>query len=266
MSFLEISWRKQTVTIEYALLGSPNPEMPLLVFLHEGLGSVAMWKDFPLALCQLLGCQGLVYSRPAYGSSTPRPKEVVWKNDFLHQQALEVFPELLRGLNIQEPVNLIGHSDGGSIALLIAAYLPDMINAVAVVAPHIFVEEITIQSIQEAKEQYLQGSLKAVLSKYHQDVDSAFWGWNDVWLSPEFLHFNITSELIKIKSPLIAIQGSDDPYGTMAQVSDIKKYVPFAQIVEIPKCGHAVHKDSPIILSNALQGFFKSTLRNTLIK
>ena len=258
MPFIEISWRNQAVSIEYQWVGSNDTSKPILVFLHEGLGSVAMWKDYPTDLCHQMGFRGLVYSRPAYGNSTPKPKDVFWKNDFLHQQALEVFPALLSALAIQEPVCLLGHSDGGSIALLIAAHLSKLVKSVAVVAPHIFVEDITINSIEQAKVQYLKGTLKIVLSKYHQDVDSAFWGWNDIWLNPEFRKFDITSELQQISCPLIGIQGSLDPYGTITQVKDISKYVKHAQIVEIPECGHSVHKDSPIMLSNVLQKFFGS--------
>ena len=189
MPFIEISWRNQAVSIEYQWVGSNDTSKPILVFLHEGLGSLAMWKDYPTDLCHKMGFRGLVYSRPAYGNSTPKPKDVFWKNDFLHQQALEVFPALLSALAIQEPVCLLGHSDGGSIALLIAAHLSKLVKSVAVVAPHIFVEDITINCIEQAKVQYLKGTLKIVLSKYHQDVDSAFWGWNDVWLNPEFRKF-----------------------------------------------------------------------------
>ena len=258
MSFIQIPWRKESVSIEYQWVGNLHSTQPILVFLHEGLGSVAMWKDFPATLCEQLGLRGLVYSRPAYGNSTPRPRDVHWENDFLHQQAVEVFPELLSALGIKESVYVLGHSDGGTIALLIAAHLSQLVKAVAVIAPHIFVEDITIQSIEEAKVQYLKGPLKTTLARYHHDVESAFWGWNNVWLNPRFRTFNITSELENISCPIIAIQGSLDPYGTMAQVADIAKFVQHVQVVEIPECGHSVHRDSPIILFNVLQNFFRS--------
>ena len=257
MSFIQIPWRNDVVSIEYEWIGCADSKEPLLVFLHEGLGSVSMWRNYPSVLCQELGFRGLVYSRPAYGKSTPKPQHVFWNNDFLHQQALEVFPEVLRGLGIQEPVHILGHSDGGSIALLIAAHLPELVKAIVVIAPHIFVEDLTINSIEQAKVQYLGGALKNALAKYHDDVDSAFWGWNDVWLNPEFRKFDITSELERISCPLLCIQGTLDPYGTMAQVNDIAKFAKQAQIVEIPDCGHSVHRDSPIMLSNVVQNFLK---------
>jgi pimeloyl-ACP methyl ester carboxylesterase len=181
---------------------------------------------------------------------------VKWGVDFLHQQATEVFPEFIKALQITKPVHLLGHSDGGSIALLIAAHYPELVDKVAVMAPHIFVEDKTIQSIAQAKVNYEEGSLKKGLSRYHEDVDSAFWGWNDIWLNPDFLRFNITTEIEHITCPLLAIQGSDDPYGTMAQVNDIVNFVKHARVVEIPNCGHSPHRDSPIILSDTLKHFF----------
>ncbi len=255
MAFIDIQWRNQPIRIEYEWVGEPHSSNTILVFLHEGLGSIAMWKYFPEKLCQQLGLKGLVYSRPAYGQSTPRPHDVKWGVDFLHQQAIEVFPEFIKALQINQPVHLLGHSDGASIALLVAALQPHLVNKVAVIAPHIFVEDKTIQSITEAKVNYEEGSLKKGLSKYHEDVDSAFWGWNDIWLNPDFLRFNITAELKRISCPLLAIQGSDDPYGTMAQVKDIVKFVKHARVVEIPNCGHSPHRDSPIILSDTLKQF-----------
>jgi pimeloyl-ACP methyl ester carboxylesterase len=256
MPFIDIQWRNEPISLEYEWVGETDSTDVILVFLHEGLGSIAMWKDFPHQLCQELGLKGLVYSRPAYGKSTPRTHDVKWDVDFLHQQALEVFPEFIKELQITQPVHLLGHSDGGSIALLVAAHYPQLVDKVAVMAPHIFVEEKTIKSIAEAKVNYEEGSLKKGLSKYHDDVDSAFWGWNDIWLNPNFLTFNITSELAKISSSLLAIQGTDDPYGTMAQVKDIMRFVKHARVVEIPDCGHSPHRDSPIILSDTLKQFF----------
>jgi len=256
MAFINIHWRNQPIKIEYEWVGEPHSEGTILVFLHEGLGSIAMWKDYPKQLCEELGLKGLVFSRPAYGQSSPRPQDVKWGVDFLHQQATEVFPEFIKALQITKPVHLLGHSDGGSIALLIAAHYPQLVDKVAVIAPHIFVEDKTIQSIAQAKVNYEEGSLKKGLSRYHEDVDSAFWGWNDIWLNPDFLRFNITTEIERITCPLLAIQGSDDPYGTMAQVNDIVKYVKHARVVEIPNCGHSPHRDSPIILSDTLKHFF----------
>jgi pimeloyl-ACP methyl ester carboxylesterase len=137
-----------------------------------------------------------------------------------------------------------------------------MVKTAIVLAPHIFVEEQTIQNIQQAKILYESGSLKQALSRYHDDVDSAFWGWNTIWLKPEFKDWDITSILHRIRCPLLAVQGTDDPYGTMAQVYDIAKYVDEVKVVEIPKCGHSPHRDQPFILNETIKDFVKTFLRN----
>ena len=258
MSFIDIQWRNRPIRVEYEWVGSISNQAPILVFLHEGLGSVSMWKDFPQQLSQTLGMRGLVYSRPAYGKSTARTKDDSWDVDFLHRQALEVFPAFLNVLKIEEPVHLLGHSDGGSIALLIAGAFPKKVQSITVMAPHIFVERKTIQSIEQARVAYQTGSLRQALARYHDDVDSAFYGWNDIWLKPDFEDWNITHELGQIRCPLLAIQGSDDPYGTMAQVENIAQYVKHVKVVEIPKGGHSLHRDSNIRLTNTIKLFLTS--------
>ena len=178
-TWASIVWRGQPVKIEYQWVGTNRPDAPPMVFLHEGLGSVAMWRDFPVALCAATGCRGLVYSRPGYGRSTPRPAEVHWGPDFLHQQAHEVLPALLRALSIDTlatPPWLFGHSDGGSIALLHAAAFPERVAGAIVLAPHLFVEDLSIRSIAQAREAYLRADLRQRLARYHDHPDSAFWG------------------------------------------------------------------------------------------
>jgi pimeloyl-ACP methyl ester carboxylesterase len=258
MSFIDIQWRKRTIRVEYEWVGSLSIQAPILVFLHEGLGSVSMWKDFSQQLSESLGMRGLVYSRPAYGKSTARDKDEFWDVDFLHRQALEVFPAFLEALKIEEPVHLLGHSDGGSIALLIANAFPEKVRSTIVIAPHIFVESKTIQGIEQALVAYQTGSLRQVLARYHDDVDSVFYGWNDVWLKPEFKEWSITHELHQIACPLLAIQGSDDPYGTMAQVEDIGKYVKQVKVVKIPNGGHSLHRDSNMMLTKTIKLFLTS--------
>ncbi len=256
MSFIDIQWRKRPIRVEYEWVGSISNQAPILVFLHEGLGSVSMWKDFSQQLSESLGMRGLIYSRPAYGKSTARDKDEFWDVDFLHRQALEVFPAFLEALKIEEPVHLLGHSDGGSIALLIANAFPEKIRSTIVIAPHIFVESKTIQGIEQALVAYQTGSLRQVLARYHDDVDSAFYGWNDIWLKPEFKDWNITQELHQISCPLLAIQGTEDPYGTMAQVENIALYTKQVKVVKIPDSGHSPHRDNIIVLVDVIKNFF----------
>jgi pimeloyl-ACP methyl ester carboxylesterase len=261
--FAQIQWRERNVALEYVWVRPSNVDAqrnaalpiaqgPLCVLLHEGLGSVAMWRDFPQQLADRLGCELLVYSRPGYGWSTERPQNEVWANDFLHQQAHEVLPAFLQALGLQftddgqcttRPLHLLGHSDGASIALLYAArYKPD---SIIVMAPHIMVEDISVTSIQQAKRSYENSDLPIKLARYHQSVDSAFWGWNQVWLSPEFLDWNIGAEIKSITCPILAIQGEGDEYGSMLQIEGIARQCPQTQLVKLGDCKHSPHRDQP---------------------
>lgn len=255
---INLDWRNRTVRIEINWVGITDPAAPVMVFLHEGLGSVSMWKDFPDTLCRRLNMRGLVYSRPGYGASTPRQSDEHWGVDFMHQQAEEVLPALLNQLNIKNPW-LFGHSDGGSIALLFAARsATQSTNATAgiiVVAPHIMVEELSITSIQAARAAYLHQGLRERLARYHQDVDSAFYGWNDIWLHPEFCNWNIKAELTQIRCPVLAIQGEDDEYGSMQQILGIRDLLPTTEIAGLPACGHSPHRDQPEKLIMAVSAF-----------
>ena len=215
--FADITVAGKTLRIEHAWVGNVNgqtqTDSPLMVFLHEGLGSLSMWRDFPHRLCQALGWRGLVYSRPGYGQSTPRAANEHWQPDFMHRQAVDVLPALLSALGVdgsQRPVWLFGHSDGGSIALLHAALRPAHTAGLVVLAPHILVEDISVASIEQARLAYMNTDVKQRLAKHHSDPDSAFWGWNDVWLSAAFRSWNITGELGSITCPVLAIQGLDD--------------------------------------------------------
>ncbi|MEY4754141.1 MAG: alpha/beta hydrolase [Pseudomonadota bacterium] len=267
IQFQTIDWAGRPVKIEYQWLqpeeGAATPadtlaDMPLLVFLHEGLGSLSMWRDFPLRLCQALGARGLVYSRPGYGASTPRAADERWRPDFMHRQAHEVLPALLQALRVDlaaQPSWLFGHSDGGSITLLHAARHGAALAGVIVLAPHILVEELSVSSIAKAREAYLQTDLRQRLGRYHQDVDSAFWGWNDIWLAPEFRAWSIEAEIASINCPLLAVQGLDDEYGTLEQIRGIARRVPGTQLLELPACGHSPHKDQPAALIEAVRAF-----------
>ena len=229
-----------------------------MVFLHEGLGSLAMWKDFPSRLCAALGCRGLVYSRPGYGRSTPRAPAERWGVDFMHRQAYSVLPALLTGLEIDcesNPPWLFGHSDGASIALLYAARYPARIAGAILLAPHIMVEDVCIESIEKAREVYLETDLKQRLARYHDDPDSAFWGWNDIWLEPAFRAWNIEAELDAIRCPLLALQGLDDEYGTLEQIHGIARRVDRSEVLELPACGHSPHRDQAERVIEASAGF-----------
>jgi pimeloyl-ACP methyl ester carboxylesterase len=232
-----------------------------MVFLHEGLGSLAMWKDFPQRLCARLACRGLVYSRPGYGRSTPRAAEEAWGLDFMHRQAHEVLPELLRALHIDTAGDrpwLFGHSDGASIALLYAARFTQALAGAVVLAPHIVVEDLCVASIGKAREAYLHGDLPQRLARYHDDPDSAFWGWNRIWLHPPFKHWTIEDEIASITCPLLAVQGLDDEYGTLEQIHGIARRVPHTQLLELADCGHSPHRDQADKLIGVVSGFVRS--------
>jgi pimeloyl-ACP methyl ester carboxylesterase len=248
VEFVDMAWADRQVRIEYQWLSRQLVEAPLIVFLHEGLGSLGMWKDFPQKLCDAVSCRGLVYSRPGYGRSTPRAAEEAWGVDFMHQQAQQVLPALLKALGVDtlaKPPWLFGHSDGGSISLLYAASFPQQLSGVVVLAPHIVVEDVSVQSIAMTRQTYLGTDLRKRLARYHDDPDSAFWGWNNIWLHPPFKQWTIEAELPAITCPLLAVQGVDDEYGTLEQIRGIRRRVPHATLLELPGCGHSPHRDQP---------------------
>ncbi|MEY2862274.1 MAG: alpha/beta hydrolase [Pseudomonadota bacterium] len=253
--FVNVDWSGRNVRLEYQWLAPERTSAPLIIFLHEGLGSLSMWRDFPKQLCDAVGARGLVYSRPGYGQSTPRGADEVWGTDFMHKQAHIVLPALLQALGIdaeQTPPWLLGHSDGGSIALLYAAQFPRSVAGLILLAPHIMVEDITIKNIVKARAAYETTDLPQRLAKHHAQPDSAFWGWNRVWLSTEFRSWSIETHLPKITCPVLAIQGLDDEYGTVQQVHGIAQRVPQTKVLEIPQCGHSPHRDAPQQVINAV--------------
>jgi pimeloyl-ACP methyl ester carboxylesterase len=248
---------RRTVELEYRWVGSSAAGAQLVLFLHEGLGSVEMWRDFPARLCEAGGLRGLVWSREGYGRSTPRAHGEAWPADFMHRQARETLPALLEAVGVdakRTPPWLFGHSDGGSIALIFAASYPEQASGLIVLAPHIFVEEVSIVSIRQAREAYRDSDLRSRLARYHQDPESAFWGWNDAWLSPDFRSWNIEPLLPRIRCPVLAIQGRDDEYGTMAQIDGIAAAIAGAQLLKLDACGHSPHRDQPAaVIAAALQ-------------
>jgi len=264
VEFVDVAWRHRIVRIEHRWIARENRRAPLMVFLHEGLGSVAMWKDFPEQLCLSLGCRGLVYSRPGYGRSTPRETHEVWEMDFMHRQAQEVLPALLQALDVDaahERPWLFGHSDGGSIALLYAACFPANVGGAIVLAPHILVEERSVASIELARTGYLENDLRTRLAPYHDDPDSAFWGWNRIWLHPPFKQWDIAKEIGTITCPLLAVQGVDDEYGTLEQIRGIARHVPHTRLLELADCGHSPHRDRSEALIAAVKTFYLSNVQ-----
>ena len=238
------------VALEVRHIATPNtdPALAPMVFLHEGLGSVAMWTqrgvDWPLAVCQATGRSGWVYSRRGYGQSD-RPIDVRGANaltpDYLHHESWQVLPELLAQIGVEKPV-LLGHSDGASIALLYASHCP--VSACIAMAPHVIVEEISGSAIQLAKTAFEHGDLRQRLARFHADVDTAFWQWNDIWLSPAFRPFDIRSICYAITDPVLALQGRQDAYGTLQQINDIQTQGRIERVV-IEDCGHTPHRDQP---------------------
>ena len=258
----------QGIGLETLRIAAPTgADGPTLVFLHEGLGSVRMWRDWPERLCTQLGCAGLVYSRQGYGQSDPVPdvrgpsgqtdgrRHGRLLPDYMHREAIEVLPALLQALGIEQPV-LLGHSDGGTIALLHASRFK--VRGCIVMAPHVMVEPMSLQAIAQARQAFEQGALRERLAAYHADVDCAFWQWNEVWLSPAFASFDIRADLADIQAPLLAIQGVDDPYGSLAQIEDIAHAVPHTRLVPLPACGHSPHRDQPEAVAQAVSDFMAS--------
>ena len=221
---------------------------------------MAAWKDFPQRLCEATGFRGLVYSRPGYGRSTPRGVNEAWGTDFMHRQAQEVLPALLNALNIDSVKDrpwLLGHSDGGSIALLHAASHPRQVAGAIVLAPHILVEDVSVRSIRKVRAAYLETDLRERLACHHDNPDSAFWGWSDIWLNPAFRHWSIEKEIGAIQCPLLAVQGLNDEYGTWAQIRGIALKVKQAELLELPGCGHSPHRDQPEKLTSAISAFIQ---------
>jgi pimeloyl-ACP methyl ester carboxylesterase len=254
--FAEVTNGPYPVRIEYRWIHAGRSDAPIALFLHEGLGSIALWKDWPRVLCDRLNCRGLVYSRAGYGKSTPRKQGEKWPIEFLHHQARDVLPELLDALNIDDRERkrmwLIGHSDGGTIALLYASAFPDALAGLAVMTPHVLVEDMTIEAIRQVRNSYEQGSLRDKLAPYHDNIDSAFYGWNDAWLTPAFRDWNIVDELRTITRPLLVIQGHEDEYASMIQLDEIKRAVPHAQLLKLSPCRHSPHRDAPDLVNDAI--------------
>jgi pimeloyl-ACP methyl ester carboxylesterase len=213
---------------------------PALVFLHEGLGSVALWRDFPARLAGTTGRRALLYSRAGHGQSdlpsenrTPR---------FMHDEALDVLPRVLADAGIERPV-LVGHSDGGSIALIHASQHP--VSGLVLLAPHVFVEDVTVKSIEEARDTFATTDLATRMARYHRDPERTFRLWNDIWLAPEFRAWNIEDVLPAVTAPALLIQGEHDQYGTLAQIDAIERGVAGSVTRVVLDARHAPHLEAP---------------------
>jgi pimeloyl-ACP methyl ester carboxylesterase len=235
--------------LEYAWFGATDAAARPIVMLHEGLGSLPQWKDFPDQLAAATRRPVLAYSRYGYGASEPLagPLGV----DFMHIEALETLPQLLYALDVREPV-LFGHSQGASMALIHAARARPPVTAVVAMAPLVFVETYGLDSIRRARVAYLDTDLREKLSRYHADVESAFWGWNDIWLNPDFATWSIEPLLPELSCPVLTIQGLDDEYGTIEQINRIARTVPQLRRLELPQCGHSPHRDQPETVLSAV--------------
>ena len=239
-------------SLEYRMiLGSAD--RPPLVFLHEGLGSAGLWRDFPDKLARRTGARALVYSRAGYGRSNPLTGKR--EPDFMHREALDVLPRLLTKLGIDRPL-LIGHSDGASIALIHAAANPETVAAVVLMAPHVFVEAVTLKSIAAIAEKYETSGLRDSLGKHHAHVDDAFRGWSEIWLSPRFGTWSLGAEVERLAVPALLIQGEDDPYGSLAQLDafEAARSADITRLV-LPSCGHSPHRDREAAVLDAIAAF-----------
>lgn len=238
--------------LEYRDIDATDAKMPTLVLLHEGLGCVAMWRDFPQKLAAATGCRTVVFSRAGYGHSEayaePRSPR------YMHHEGEVMLPAFLDALGIERPV-LVGHSDGGSIALIFAGAFPQRPLGVAVMAPHEFVEDITLAGIRAARSVWESSDWPQKLGRYHHDAPRVFSDWNDTWLSPDFRDWNIEAYLPRIACPVLALQGEDDEYATMRQIEVIGEVVPGTEVLKLPACGHSPQRDQEAAVLSALAAF-----------
>jgi pimeloyl-ACP methyl ester carboxylesterase len=235
------------IELEYRWIPAAERWAPTIVFLHEGLGSAGLWRDFPDRLCQATGCAALIYSRQGHGASSliPRGKDGSVEPDaeYLKREADEVLPAVMTKLGIARAI-LLGHSDGATIALMFAARNPDRALGCIVEAPHVMVEEITIKGIKRAGKAFASGDLRDGLAKYHEDPEGIFLRWFRTWTHPNFSAWNMLNRLPDIKCPILGIQGENDEYGSFEQLTTIRDSVPaHTDVMGIKNCHHTPHSE-----------------------
>ena len=251
-SFVEVRGHR----LEYVDIAAQATGRPELLFLHEGLGSVSLWRDFPQRLASRTGCRAIVYSRAGFGRSSARREPFTPR--FMHEEALEVIPALRERLAIEHPV-LVGHSTGASMALIHAGVDSGPPAGVVAMAPFAFVEDSNLAAIRAAGERYSQ--LRDRLARHHDDVDGVFHGWSGTWLAPAFRGWNIDADLERIRCPVLALLGERDEYSTPAQLERIAAKAVHAQGVEtrvLPGCGHSPHRDGPEALVVIINRFIET--------
>ncbi|MCK5836248.1 MAG: alpha/beta hydrolase [Desulfobacula sp.] len=249
--------QEQRIEVQWHCSGPP--ENPTLVFLHEGLGCVDLWKDVPLQLSQMTQCNAFVFSRLGYGKSDE--SKIPKKINFMHREALGFLPAVLDAAKIKDHI-LIGHSDGGSMGIIYGGSPHSVhLKGLIIEAAHVFCEPLTVDSIQKAKNDFLKHDLKNKLEKYHgQNIDTAFWGWNDIWLSPGFMNWDIEKFLKYIKIPVLALQGRQDQYGTLEQLSAIKAGIETCDIKIIDNCGHSPHHEQQETVLAIMANFIRKLI------
>ena len=246
-------------SLEVLRIRAAQGRSPELVFLHEALGSVSHWRNFPERVAQATGCPVTVYSR--YGSGNSDLLEGPRGPRFMHDEALLVLPDLLSQLRIENPI-LVGHSDGGSIAIIYAG-AHDLVRGLVLMAPHVFVEDLSVASIAEAKVAFESTDLAEKLARHHRDAARTFWGWNDIWLLPEFRSWNIEEYLPRITCPTLVIQGLDDQYGTMAQLEAIRRESGGpVEVLALEDCKHSPQRDQPDAVAKAIVKFVEKVRGN----
>jgi pimeloyl-ACP methyl ester carboxylesterase len=241
--------------LEAARIDARQSNLPTFVLLHEGLGSVSHWKDFPRVLAEATGAGVFLYSRYGHGFSDVLQEPGPFPS--MHHEAQVVLPKILEKAGIERPV-LLGQSDGASIAILYAGMFPDSPAGLVLEAPHVFVEDITVSSIAKAKVLYTETDLPQRLGRYHGDADSLFWGWNNIWLDPSFRDWNIEASLDPIRCPVLILQGAQDEYGSVKQIEAIQRRIPAASALVLDNCGHAPHRDRCEITIAAIERFLET--------
>ncbi|MGD0023498.1 MAG: alpha/beta hydrolase [Xanthobacteraceae bacterium] len=247
------------MSLEYRLIGAPPSRSPTIVMLHEGLGSASAWGKFPRRVFEHTRANVFIYSRAGYGASPPVRDSL--PIDYVKRHALDVLPELLEAIGFRQGL-LLGHSDGASMAAAYAGNIEDpRVLGLVLIAPHFCVEPETLAEIRNARKAFETGDLRQRLARYHKDVDAAFFGWNDVWLRPEFAKFNLRKELTRISIPMLIIRGDGDRYGTHRQVQIAQEICkgPIETLL-MPNCGHVPHRKKPAETVEAIARFYQRVM------